>query len=103
MIPFCCSLPTFFSVSPTDLAATSVSKANNAMTGDRFIACWMFTALLGCSSDGDILPKKERFTPGNVPDASSPMDAAPEAEPDLPGDGKKPRDPNANCVKPGTP
>jgi hypothetical protein len=42
-------------------------------------------ALLRCSSEGDIVPKKERFPrPG--------FDA-----------GKPPRDPNANCVKPGTP
>jgi hypothetical protein len=41
--------------------------------------------LAGCSSEGDIVPKKDRFArPG--------FDA-----------GKPPRDPSLNCVKPGTP
>jgi hypothetical protein len=44
--------------------------------------------LAACSSEGDILPKKERFTRAGA-DASD--------------DAKKPRDPNDNCVKPGTP
>jgi len=64
----------------------------------------MAAALLACSSEGDILPKKDRFTPSNVPDGSSSMDAAPpDVQPDVAGDGKNARDPNANCVKPGTP
>ena len=64
-------------------------------------------AVAGCSSDGDILPTKVRYTPGgrDAGDAAVEMDAEsmPEAGPDVSGDGRKPRDPNANCVKPGTP
>lgn len=57
--------------------------------------------LVACSSEGDILPTKERFARADatVADATVADDAAP----DLAGDGRKPRDPNANCVKPGTP
>jgi hypothetical protein len=47
----------------------------------------LVAAFVACSSEGDILPKKDRFPP---PDAGS-------------DDGRKPRDPEANCVKPGTP
>jgi hypothetical protein len=43
---------------------------------------------VACSSEGDILPKKERFS---RPDAA------------IAEDGGGERDPNANCVKPGTP
>jgi hypothetical protein len=59
--------------------------------------------LLGaCSSDGNILPKRERFTPSLV-DAAGTQDVGPEVEPDVGSDTPKVRDPNANCVKPGTP
>jgi hypothetical protein len=57
--------------------------------------------IVGCSSDGDILPSKMRFTPAAT-DAMD-VEVAREAGSDVAGDGKKPRDPNANCVKPGTP
>jgi hypothetical protein len=59
---------------------------------------WALVAMtLGaCSSEGDILPKKERFA---RPDA----DWAEDAAPDVTDDARTPRDPNANCVKPGTP
>jgi hypothetical protein len=60
---------------------------------NQFFLCALVTVnLVACSSEGDILPKKERF--GRA-------DAA--AAPDVADDGKPPRDPNANCVKPGTP
>ncbi|HMJ55883.1 MAG TPA: hypothetical protein VK540_27615 [Polyangiaceae bacterium] len=55
--------------------------------------------LAGCSSEGDILPSKVRFTPSLV-DSSIAEAAAPDVVGD---DGSRPRDPNANCVKPGTP
>jgi hypothetical protein len=55
----------------------------------RLLPCALFAAsLAGCSSEGDIVPKKERFTPPSA-DASD--------------DGRKPRNPEDNCVKPGTP
>lgn len=44
-------------------------------------------ALVACSSEGDILPKKERFS---------------RADGAVADDGRAPRDPDANCVKPGT-
>ncbi|HMI88004.1 MAG TPA: hypothetical protein VK550_28165 [Polyangiaceae bacterium] len=63
------------------------------------IACLLVAApLTGCSSEGDILPRKERFTP-SVVDSGGGNDSAP----DVDNDGGAPRDPNANCVKPGTP
>ena len=68
-----------------------------------FVGClFVLAALSACSSEGDILPKRERFAPGVV-DAGALQDAAPEGARDIASDGKKPRDPNANCVKPGTP
>ena len=60
---------------------------------NQFFICALVTLnLVACSSEGDILPKKERFARA---------DAA--AVPDVAGDAKPPRDPDANCVKPGTP
>lgn len=58
--------------------------------------------LASCSSENDILPKKERFTPTTpARDAASSIDSStPE---DDASDGKTPRDPQANCVPPGTP
>ena len=53
--------------------------------------------LVACSSEGDIFPKRERFARS---DGAVAEDAA---APDVAGDGRKPRDPDANCVKPGTP
>jgi len=67
-------------------------------------AC-LFCGVLGaCSSEGNILPKRERFTPTLV-DSGGVGDAEPDVAsvPDVASDGYKPRDPNANCVKPGTP
>jgi hypothetical protein len=61
-----------------------------------FTGALVAMTLGACSSEGDILPKKERFA---RPDA----DPAEDAGADVAGDGRKPRDPNANCVKPGTP
>jgi hypothetical protein len=61
----------------------------------RKIVMGCIAVLAGCSSEGDILPSKVRFTPSLID--SSVAEAA------APRDGKKPRDPNANCVKPGTP
>ena len=66
------------------------------------LACAVLSAsFFGCSSEGDILPSKVRYKPGVV-DAGS-DGVATEAGPDVSSDGTKPRDPNANCVKPGTP
>jgi hypothetical protein len=62
------------------------------MKNQLFICALVTLNLVACSSEGDILPKKERFARS---------DAA--AAPDVGGDGRKPRDPDANCVKPGTP
>jgi hypothetical protein len=70
------------------------------------ITCAVLGApFVGCSSEGDILPKKVRYTPGVVEAGVDAVDAGviPEAGPDVSGDGRKARDPNANCVKPGTP
>jgi hypothetical protein len=63
-----------------------------SMKNDFFIWALLTVNLVACSSEGDILPKKERFARA---------DAA--AAPDVGDDGRKPRDPNLNCVKPGTP
>jgi hypothetical protein len=66
------------------------------------MSCVLLASLVGCSSDGDILPKKTGFqqvTEAGL-DADDPVT---DAEPDVAGDGRPPRDPNANCVKPGTP
>src|SRR5687767_11181700 len=88
-------------------AGRSASRANERPGGlgdmrskkaPLIARCLVVGALAGCSSEGNILPKRERFTPAFL-DASRPDDVAPEAA----GDGSKPRDPNANCVKPGTP
>jgi hypothetical protein len=65
-------------------------------TNEFFLLALALLSLLACSSEGDILPKKERFS---RPDGAVAEDAAP----DVAGDGRKPRDPDANCVKPGTP
>ena len=97
------------------MAMSSVRPKNYGYTGDGFIRAltnedrksktmktefftWALVAmnLAACSSEGDILPKKERFA---RPDAAVTDDA----ESDVAGDGKTPRDPEANCVKPGTP
>ena len=52
------------------------------------MGCLVVAAVGGCSSEGNILPKRERFTPAII---------------DAGGEPKPPRDPEANCVKPGTP
>jgi hypothetical protein len=58
------------------------------MKSEFFIPALVALGFVACSSEGDILPKKERFS---RPDAA------------IPDDSKKPRDPDANCIKPGTP
>jgi hypothetical protein len=73
---------------------------------EALVACVVVGVLAGCSSEGNILPKRERFTP-SVLDAGE-QDVAPDvtsddSTPDVESDSKKPRDPQANCVKPGTP
>ena len=67
---------------------------SKTMKNQFFICGLVAVNLVACSSDGDILPKKERFARA---DADLADDAA------SVDDGRKPRDPNANCVKPGTP
>ncbi|MET0593682.1 MAG: hypothetical protein ABW133_13345 [Polyangiaceae bacterium] len=62
-------------------------------------------SLAACSSEGDVLPKKGQSKP-TTPDAGQTVDVAPDVRVEdvsNDGDGKAPRDPNANCVKPGTP
>jgi hypothetical protein len=65
-------------------------------TNEFFILALVTMNLAACSSEGDIFPTRDRFP---RPDAAFAVDAGP----DVVGDGKKPRDPNANCIKPGTP
>jgi hypothetical protein len=77
-------------------AVTNEDPKSKTMRNDFFILGLVTVNLLACSSEGDILPKKERF-------ARSDAALADDAAPDVAGDGRKPRDPNANCVKPGTP
>jgi hypothetical protein len=62
------------------------------MKAESFV--WVLAGLsfVACSSEGDIVPKKERIKRAAI-DAS--VDASDDARP--------PRDPEANCVKPGTP
>jgi hypothetical protein len=71
--------------------------SSKTMKTEFFILALVPLNLLACSSEGDILPKKERFSRS---DGAVLEDAAP---PDVASDGKKPRNPDANCVKPGTP
>jgi hypothetical protein len=79
--------------------ATYIAVAAPSLrAGDHMVKIGLVLALVaaamsgGCSSEGDILPKKDRFSrPGF------------DAGGDVADDGRRPRDPNANCVKPGTP
>jgi hypothetical protein len=79
--------------------ATYIALAEpNLPAGEDMLKIELFLALIaavtsgGCSSEDDILPKKDRFSrPGF------------DAGADVTADAKPPRDPNANCVKPGTP
>jgi hypothetical protein len=76
---------------PRELASRSVTSEwqnGRTMKNEFFILTLVAMSFAACSSDGDILPTKERFS---RPDAA------------FADDGKKPRDPNANCVAPGTP
>jgi hypothetical protein len=75
---------------------TNEHPKSKTMKNEFLIWALVSVNLVACSSEGDILPKKERFV---RPDAALVDDVAP----DVAGDGRKPRDPNANCVKPGTP
>jgi hypothetical protein len=78
------------------LCAANAHQQRTTMKTEFIIWALALVNLAACSSEGDILPKKERF---GRPDATF----AEEAGPDIASDGRKPRDPNANCVKPGTP
>ena len=76
---------------------SSVRRKNCGHTREGvFILALVTVNLVACSSEGDIFPRKERFA---RPDGAVAEDAAP----DVASDGRKPRDPDANCVKPGTP
>jgi hypothetical protein len=72
-------------------AVTNEQKSKRMKTV-FFIWALVTVHVVGCSSEGDILPKKERFARSDGG-----------ATPDVTDDGKPPRDPDANCVKPGTP
>jgi hypothetical protein len=71
-------------------------RKSKTMKNEFFTLALVTMNLAACSSEGDIFPTRDRFP---RPDAAFGVDAGP----DVIADGKKPRDPDANCVKPGTP
>jgi len=66
------------------------------MKTELFTLVLVIVNLAACSSEGDIYPTRDRFPRHDAAFGG-------DVDPDVAGDGKKPRDPNDNCVKPGTP